>query len=184
MMGMGGSRLGAALIAIPALGAAAVAQTPPAREAAGLTALAQCRSITDDSRRLACFDAAAASLVAAERTGELVVVDRARADEARRQAFGFNLPSLDIFTRRPSSEGGAREQDADRLTLTVSAASLDGSGKWILRTRENQTWRQTDDRRLARSPKAGSRFEVRKAALGSYLANVDGQTAIRVRREQ
>lgn len=170
---------GAALLALSVSGSGAFAQNVPVEPPAQLTALVQCRTIPDDARRLACFDAAAAGLAAAERAGELVVVDRAQADAARRQAFGFNLPSLDVFTRRL----GAKEE-ADRLVLTLSGAGLDSSGKWVLRTSEGQTWRQTDDRRVFRSPRAGSRFEVRRAALGSYLANIDGQTAIRVRREQ
>ena len=49
--------------------------------------------------RLACFDAAAARLDEAEKKGDIVVVDRRQAQEVRRQAFGFTLPSLTLFDR-------------------------------------------------------------------------------------
>lgn len=151
----------------------------PAGQAAPLRGLEACRSIETDAARLACYDRVAAKLTAAERSGEVVVVDREQVRAARRQAFGFNLPSLDLFGRR-----GDAVEAVDRAALVVARAYQDGDGKWVLRTEEGQVWRQTDTERLGRSPRAGSKAEVRRATMGSYLMNLDGQRAIRVRREQ
>src|SRR5687768_1383863 len=79
--------------------AAALAQSGPAGGSALVRALADCRRLAEDAPRLACYDAAAARLAAAEQQGDVVVVDREQARAARRQAFGFNMPTLNIFDR-------------------------------------------------------------------------------------
>lgn len=175
----------ASLLLSTALGlwaAGAAAQTAPAAaagdSAALLNSLAACRALTQDAARLACFDAAASRLVAAERSGEIVVVDRERVRTARRQAFGLRLPSLDMLRR------GQPEEPIQEVSLVLAGARQDASGKWVLRTEEGQVWRQIDDRRLFRAPARGAKAEVRRAALGSFFMNIDGQSAIRVRREQ
>lgn len=165
--------LGFALALPPVAGQA---QTPARSDL--IQGLSGCRQIAENAARLACYDAAASRLDSAEQSGEVVVVNREQVRAARRQAFGFNLPSLDMFRR------GAAEPELDRLSLVVAGAFQGGDGKWVFRTEGGQTWRQTDTARLSPRPRAGSKLEVRRAAMGSYLANVDGQTAVRVRREQ
>ena len=168
-----------AMMAVLLLAGAAHAQQP--REAAGsalLKGLADCRGVADAAARLACFDQIASRLVAAEQAGEVVVVDRSEVRAARRQAFGFSLPSLDMFAR------GDRDPALDRVQLVLARATRLPDGAWLLRTSEGQVWRQTDDRKLSTSPRPGSKAEVRNAAMGSFFMNIDGQRAIRVRREQ
>jgi hypothetical protein len=169
-------------LALPATGARAQTATsgsaPAADSAALLNSLSACRALREDAARLACFDAASSRLVAAEQSGEIVVVDRERVRTARRQAFGLSLPSLDVLRRdRP-------EEPIQEVTLVLAGGRQDASGKWVLRTEEGQVWRQIDDRRLFRAPARGAKAEVRRAALGSFFMNIDGQSAIRVRREQ
>jgi hypothetical protein len=147
-------------------------------KAASFQAVLDCRKLTDDVQRLACFDKAAASLETAEKAGDVVVVSREQARATRRQAFGFTLPSLDIFNR------GEKEEALDRLEAKVVSASQDGNGKWHIEIEGGAWWVQTDNQPLSRRPKEGSRAAVRKAAMGSYFMNLDGQTAIRVRRER
>ena len=161
-----------------ALAGAAWSQGASPAGSALLKSLADCRAVGEATARLACFDSVASRLVAAERAGEVVVVDRSQVRAAKRQAFGFTLPSLDVFSR------GDRDPELDRVQLVLARATRMSDGKWLLRTEEGQVWRQTDDRRLSTSPRPGSKAEVRNAALGSYFMNIDGQRAIRVRREQ
>jgi len=159
-------------------GAGAWAQTPAPGTAGAIKALSACRAETKDAARLACYDRAAAGLLDAERAGEVVVVDRAQANAARRQAFGFNLPSLNFLSQ------GARSPKLDRVELTLARVTTAPGGKLILRTEDGQVWRQTDTVSLGSPPRRGSKLVVRSAVLGSYFMNIDGQTAIRVRREQ
>src|SRR5690606_15796466 len=78
-----------ALLAAAAAGASALAQTAPPERAATVQALADCRKLSEDSARLACYDKAVAALDQAEARGDIVVVDRDQARKVRRQAFGL-----------------------------------------------------------------------------------------------
>lgn len=161
-------------------GAAGAAPNPVQLEgrAAALQALSQCRAEKDPGQRLACFDAAAARLDEAEQKGDIVVVDRRQAQEVRRQAFGFTLPSLSLFER---AEGEAR---LDRVESVIAEARRGPDGKWLLRLENGAVWRQTDAEGPARTPRKGMKAVVRSAALGSFLVSVDGQAAFRAKREE
>ena len=167
-----------AALVILALPVAAVAQLKGAATdiAAPLQALLACRNIAESTQRLACFDSAVARFVQAVDSGEVVVVSRQQANAARRSAFGFNLPSLAIFDR------SARPEELNRVSGEVESVHRNAAGKWVLTLVGGAAWEQIDNERLPRAPKQGSKVEVRRAALNSYLMNVDGQRAMRVRR--
>ena len=180
--------LAAALALWPALAllagsmAAHAAPQPPAgladRRAGALDALSACRSITESAARLACYDAAAGRLDEAEKTGEIVVVDRKQAGEVRRQAFGFALPSLALFDKAEGAE------KIDRVESVLKAARQGADGKWILQLENGAVWRQTDADGPARTPRLGMTVTVRAASMGSYLVSVDGQAGFRAKREE
>lgn len=139
-------------------------------------ALIACRAQADEAARLRCFDRETAALQAAEARGEVVVVDRGEVRRARRSLFGLNLPDFRLL-------GGGDDQDAaDRVETTVRSAAKDANGRWNIIVADGARWSQADSRELSASPKPGQTIVIRRAALGSFLANVNGQTAIRVRR--
>ncbi len=138
--------------------------------------LADCRKVADDSARLACFDAAAGALEQAEAKGDIVVVDRAQAQQVRRQAFGFSLPSLSVFDR------GDKPEQVDSIESKITAVRADPTGKWVLKLEDGSTWTQIDVGSPSIRPKAGMPVKVRKATMGSFLLSVDGQRAFRARR--
>jgi hypothetical protein len=165
------TRASLALAIAVGAGLAAQAQQPSA-----LRALADCRKIAEDAARLACFDTAAAALDQAETKGDIVVVDREQAGKMRRQAFGFALPSLNFFDR------GDKPAALDRVTGVAARAYRQGS-RWVIELEDGGgTWLQTDDEPQPRGARKGSRIEIRKAAMGSFFINVDGQRAMRARR--
>ncbi|HEX2559711.1 hypothetical protein [Phenylobacterium sp.] len=171
-----GLKLAAVLVlAAPAM-AAAQGRADDSPRAAQFEALVACRALADTTQRLACFDAAAAQLAEAEKSGEIVVVSRAQAQAARRQAFGFSLPSLSIFDRT------GRPEEVDRLTAQVDRAYQNSNGKWVVVLSDGAVWEQIDSESVPRSPRSGSKAEIRKAALGSFFMNLDGQRAVRARR--
>lgn len=166
-----------------ALSGPALAQNRPVGatdRAAALRSLSDCRSITEDSARLACYDAAAAGIDRAETSGELVVVDRGQVREAKRSLFGFDTSALNFFDR---GSGEARVEVAN-VTLTIDRAYRGEGGRWVMVMTDGQVWRQLDNQGPHNPPRNGSTAEIRKASLGSYFLNVDGQTAIRARREK
>lgn len=168
-----------AALGLVALGLAATpvaAQPQPEGRAAQFQSLLDCKAKVDGAERLACYDAAVGALAGAEQKGDIVVVDREQAKAVRRQAFGFNLPSLAMFERTEKPE------EINRMTGQVADAYRGGDGKWVFELEGGAVWAQTDSETLGRQPRKGSKVEVRKAAMGSYFLNSDGQRAVRARR--
>ena len=123
-----------AALAIPAL---AHAQEAPRPEL--LNRLTDCRGMADPAARLSCYDMAVEALDAAERQGEVVVVDRAQVRESRRALFGFDMPSLPAFGRVT-----AGEDEVSSVETTLTRASRGGDGKWVFRLSDGSTWRQIE----------------------------------------
>jgi hypothetical protein len=105
-----------------------------------------------------------------------VVVDRARANQARRGLFGFSVPSFGgLF--------GGDDQDAiKQIESAVTRASRNAEGGWTVRLADGSTWTQTDDNPIALEPRSGDKVVVRRAALGSFTMSVNRQPGVKVRR--
>jgi hypothetical protein len=167
-----------ALAAGPAL-AKDRAPKPDAARAQALQSLTQCRAIADDQARLACFDKSAAAFDEAEKSGDIIVVDKSQAREVKRQAFGLNLNSaLSIFDR------GSHTETVDEVTLTVSQASQNLQGRWVITTQEGQVWRQIDTDPLDHTPKPGETAVVKRGTLGSFFIKVGHDRAMRAHRDE
>lgn len=154
-----------------------------------LEALLDCRALKGDAERLACFDRASAALAQAEAGGAVVVMDRAKVEAVRRQAFGFSIPSIaDLMPRVRTGAGSAAAAEPEpslrQIEASVASARLGRDGKWVLTLDNGAVWRQTDTESLLREPRPGSRVVIKAAALGSYLMSVDGQRSFRARREE
>ena len=167
---------GVAALALAGSGFAAAPAAPKVR-AAQLQAIVDCRQQAEPAARLACYDAATAALDAAEKAGDVVVVDRAQVQEARKAAFGFNFQMPTFMT------GGEKPERMDRITATVESARRDATGKWIIILTDGAVWRQTETKTMFRDPHKGSTVEIRTAAMGSFFMKVDGQSQIRVHRD-
>jgi hypothetical protein len=164
----------AALIALPFVPAAG---QNPAREGppAAFARAVQCRALANPQERLACYDREVAALEQAERTSEIRVVDRQQMRSTRRTLFGLSLPDINIF-------GGDDEGEAvTEITSQLRSVSQDANGKYLFELEDGARWRQIDSRDLV-NPRAGQPIRIRRAAMGSFLANVGRQTAVRVRR--
>jgi hypothetical protein len=171
-----------ALLAISALAIAgpALAKGPPAVESrpAALKAVVDCRPISDPNARLACYDEAVGKLDTAEASGQVVVLDREAAKNVKRQAFGFSIPSINLFSK------GEKEEEVNRLTDTLKSARERPDHKWVFEMQSGGVWRQIDSQTFPNDPKAGDSVEIQRAALGSYMLKIDGrQPAVRVHRD-
>lgn len=165
-------------VGVLAAGQIASAQSPAKARAGALQAVVDCRKLTDGAERLACFDKAAAQLDAAERAGDVVVVDRAQVQEAQRSAFGFNIRMPSFL----SGGGGSKGEAIDTLESTIDSASQGSDGKWTFELPDGAIWKQTDNENI-RNPRHGSKITIRKAAMGSYFLSVDGQRSVRAKRQ-
>jgi hypothetical protein len=117
---------------------------------------------------------------AAANKADLVIVDRGQIRKTRKSLFGLTLPSLGIFG---NSEAERREAEAfTEIESTIKSARMTNY-HWSVTLEDGARWVQIDSKTLARDPRPGQKIRIRKAALGSYLANINGQIAIRMRRE-
>jgi hypothetical protein len=139
------------------------------------TRLTACRDIADPGQRLACFDREVAALAQAQAAREIVVVDRAQVQETRRSLFGLEIPEVGRLF------GEGRE---DAIEAAITHVAFDQLGRATFQLDSGAVWRQTESRSLRHPPRPGARVRIRRGSLGSYLANVDGQPAIRVLRQR
>jgi hypothetical protein len=132
-----------------------------------------CRAIQDSAQRLACYDRSVAALETAQKSNELYVADKAAMKEARRGLFGFSLPKLKIF-------GDEDLGDLDEMETTVASVSS-GQRGYIITLPDGARWAQTDKRYMDK-PKVGAKIKIEKAALGSFMASINGKPGFRVER--
>jgi hypothetical protein len=171
--------LAAAALHVPAFAADKPMQTPPAV----VQKLLDCRAMTDSALRLACLDAGVAALASAVETRDVVMADKDQVKNARRSLFGITLPSFNLF-----SDGKADAEDTDKqgtlnqIEAKLASARAGAGNNWRLVLDDGSVWAQTDGRVLSRDPRSGMSVRIRRAAVGTFLANIDGQIAVRVRR--
>lgn len=168
----------ALLTPLPASAAKSSEDTPPQPEL--FQQLMDCRTITDGTARLACFDRQTAALDEATRKKEIVVADKQAVQRAKRGLFGFAAPVAKLMGF------GGSEEDANEIkevTTTVERAHQNANG-WVITFADGSTWEQNDTRELTLSPKPGNEVRITRGVLGTYFVSVRGQPALKMRRVQ
>jgi hypothetical protein len=139
------------------------------------TRLIECRALSDAGARLACYDARTGQLQAAQEKHDIVVIDRAAMQDAKKGLFGLSLPQLKLF-------GSGGENDIAQLDGTVEAASQYDYGRWRLTLSDGSVWDQIDTEVFVIDPRKGNKVEIKRASMGGFKASVNGQPTVRVRR--
>ena len=148
-----------------------IAAPPPVYQA-----VVDCRGIADAAQRLACFDRTVGEMAKAGEDKDLVVLDRETMREARKGLFGFSLPKLKLF-------GGGDEDERDvvrEIESTIAGIRSAKDGLPVYTIADGARWKQTDGRNLF--PKVGQKIKIKAAALGSYMASIEGRAGVRVMR--
>jgi hypothetical protein len=140
-----------------------------------LQKLINCRAIPNDAERLACYEAQTAKIDDAEAKRDLVIIDRDQATKARKEGFG--LPARPLVVGTPPSLG----EGVSDVTAKIRTAKLLSTKRWLIVLDDGARWYQAESKTI-RDPKPGQSVRIRKASLGGFLANIDGQPATRVRR--
>lgn len=166
-----------------ATAAAAAEKTEKAQQprATALVRVVECRTLTEPEERLACYDREVAALDSAEANKQVMVVDKEQVRKTRRSLFGLQLPDLGIF----GGNGETGDDDAEevsRLEAKIKSASQSRYGQWSFELEDGARWTQTDDHQLGVEPKPGQMIVIKRAALGSYMASVNGQRSFRIQR--
>jgi hypothetical protein len=168
-------RIAAAALAVAvASGASAQGRELPHLTPKIFTDVTDCRKIADASERLACFDRTVATLETAQRAKDVYIADKATMAETRRGLFGFNLPRVRIFGDNDLGE------DVKSIEAKIRSVSPGQKG-YVFILEDGAKWAQTDGAYMDR-PKAGSTIRIRRAALGSYMASIEGRVGFRIER--
>ena len=114
-------------------------------------------------------------MAAAEASNEIRVVDREQVRNTRRTLFGLTLPDLNVF-------GSGEDDPMNEVNGTIRSVTELADGKWAFTLEDGARWVQIDNRQLSSFPRPGHTVRIRRAAMGSFLANIQRNTAIRVRR--
>lgn len=146
-----------------------------------IESLRSCRAIVQDDQRVACYDRAADALLRAERDKDIVVMDRAQVQKAKRSLFGFSLPSIKLFGSDEGRDGQSGGDGAlKQLTGTLrSSTSLTG-GLVRFTLDDGGVWETTEQVMLPL--RTGDVVTIRAGALGSYIATAPGRRSVKVRR--
>ena len=144
--------------------------TPPS-----VQRLIGCRAIQDNVQRLACFDRETAVVDQAIAKKDIVLIDRARATQAKKSLFGFSIPDFGgLF--------GGNEDEVKEITSTVTAFTHGLYTGWIIRLADGSEWAQTDDAQLGLPPRKGDKVVVHRGSFGAFFLRLNGQPGYRVKR--
>jgi hypothetical protein len=113
-------------------------------------------------------------LAEAQERKDVYIADKATMAETRRGLFGFNLPRVRIF--------GDDDMAADVKSIESTIRSVSsGQRGYVFVLEDGAKWAQTDGAYMDR-PKPGSKIRIRRAALGSYMASIEGRVGFRIER--
>ena len=155
--------------------AAQARSTPDTGTPQAVQSLLACQSIADAGQRLSCFDKAAQGLAQAMSKKEVVVIDKARANEAKRSLFGFSVPNFGALF-------GGGDDAVNQIESTVSGAFENGYEGWTIKLADGSTWQQTDGASVALPPRKGDKVTVKRGTMGSYFLKIGSQPGIRAKR--
>ena len=155
--------------------ASAKDKSPAAAPPPVYQAVVDCRGLADPAQRLACFDRTVGEMAKAGEQKDLVVLDRETMRETRKGLFGFSLPKLKLF-----GGGDDGDQEVSEIESTITGIRTANDGLPIITIADGARWKQTEERNVY--PSVGDPIRIKRAALGSYMANVKKQAAVRVMR--
>ncbi|MDL2341076.1 MAG: hypothetical protein QFB89_07085 [Pseudomonadota bacterium] len=137
--------------------------------------LLDCRAIGDSAQRLACYDRQAGVIGQAIATRELVVIDKARANVAKRSLFGFSVPNFGgLF--------GSASDDIKQIESTVAGVGQNGDGGWVVKLADGSVWSQVDDAMLGLPPRRGDKVIIKRGLMGSFYLELGKQPGFKAKR--
>ena len=186
--------IAAGFVTFDAVALAQSGQNPTNAAVSPLEPIYACSNKSDPTERLACFDAAVATIRAKEAKSEIVTFDKQRVEKVRREAFGFSLPSLPKLGF-PAFGGGPKADNKDQSVAAAAVAddieeqsftvvsTRESAGRIVLTLENGQVWRLTEAGELNAPKRPPYSVKIRTAAMGSFILTVEGRNkGYRVRR--
>lgn len=155
-------------------------EAPQADDGGAAATLFSCRTIAEDSVRLACYDREVGALQAAEASDKVVIVEQEDIRNARRDLFGFTLPRIKLFKTR--GDEAAEEEEIKEVEMPLANIRIEPTGRVVFTLINGARWMQIDNVPVLGRPKSGDVVRIERASLGSFKASIGGRRAIRVKR--
>lgn len=144
---------------------------------ASTTALAPlyaCAQIQDAKERLACFDSVVGTIKAKEASQELVTFDAPKVREMRREAFGFNLPSLPKLGLPKLGRDSTKEDEIERQTMQLERLGRSGGNTTFVMS-NGQVWSNVENTEVILPGRLPLGVSIRSASFGSYILSIEGR---------
>ena len=143
---------------------------------AALERINTCLAIPAEAQRLACYDAAAASL-STRRTAEGAVAITPRSVEGSAATAGDRRAGVVA----PPMRGNMQDAEPYRVTATIERIASNSSGRSSFYMSNGQVWTQVKAEAV-RNVRAGDEVSINSASFGSFLmSSPRGGKGIRVR---
>ncbi len=131
-----------------------------------------CKALEASEERLACFDRTVDTMAKAISRRDVVIAERETINDAERGLFGLGLPRIKLF--------GGDDDQIKEMESTITNFRRDENGALIFTIADGARWRQIDSQ--PQIAKVGDKVKIRKAALGSFFANINGRSGFKVTR--
>lgn len=153
----------------------AMPQIATAQSSAPLSDLYACERVTDKDDQLACFRAETAKLRAADTSGEIVALEKESLEE---------IKQAEVKKAEVKKEKETKEKAQKERTLAIRSTKTYGANGYVRFTLENgEVWQQIEAGRVRLGKAETDTLVIKKAALGSFLARVNGKRpSFRVRQ--
>lgn len=169
--------IGPAIFLFNALPAAADPKNEPGKSLP--SDLLECRSIADASARLVCYDSKL-DLYRAERKADGPAGHEASARNER-EAFGSKR-TRETTEAIPQAKLTVGSRDIGEIEVKLVSISQSADGKSVLVFDDGSVWKQLDNKPLVPRPRPGNAVTVKRASLGSFIAQIGRGAGVRVRR--
>lgn len=148
-------------------------------EKSPLSPLYECAKITDNNKRLECYDNNVALISQSEAKNEIIALDTPKMNKIKSEAFGFKMPSLPkILAHKIEKPNSVKESQ----TLNVTHIGRNG-GKPAIFTDNGQIWQISDEEEISTSGNPPWEVNIESASFGSYLMSIKGsKKGYRVKR--
>jgi hypothetical protein len=142
--------------------------------------ISSCRKIAEPLPRLACYDASVGKIADAAQNKDIVVLNHEDIRATKRSLFGFSLPKLPFFGDDDNHPDKPAKEEFSEIQSTIRSARPNALEGWTIVLEDGAVWQSTEA--PDKDPKVGDTIRIRKAAMGSFFANIAKQRAVRIHR--
>ena len=151
-------------------------------ESSPLNPLYICAKLVDNAARLKCYDDAVGKIAQSEEKSEIVAIDAVKMKTLKKEAFGFNLPSIPKILMPKLAQSKERAQEEDQQTLVALRLGRK-AGLSTIHMENGQVWQFLEESEIDLYSKAPWKVTIHAAALGSYILTFEGyRKGYRVKR--